>query len=226
MSSAARAWLPDGAFERSAARRVLSPVLEAWSNDWFVDAMISLADVREADRATGLHGLVVDRPGQPTTISLTARGKRLLFETACSVDLAEIELSDTDRRLVDILVEEIASDLLARLDAMLEVPRVHDTPSHSLVLTLKGRDLLTINVSRSLLASWLKSGMPQPRGREGTLTKRSRAIGETTLSLDAVVGSASIALADLTHLAIGDILILDQALDAGVAMTLSSSGRP
>lgn len=223
-SESARAWLPDSAHGVEQGRRAFDAIIAAWSSDWIEGqkAVIALARLAERGSPANDKALIADK-GE-VEVGISARAKRLLFETICAVDLAEVELGEVEHKLIDALVQRALDDLAERLAGQAEAA-AHAPRDVQLGITLAGRELFGVRMTRALFAVRLKASLAKGAAqRRHPLLRRQRALGRLTIPLRAIVGRGSLSLSELHALGRGDILLLDQQADEGVALEVVGSG--
>jgi len=225
MMTGARAWLPDTALGLERARAVLEPALAVWAERWLgTAARVVVKSVGARETSPDPRALQIGDAASGPAILLPARGKRLLLETVCAVDLAAVELGLKDHALIDAMAIGIAEDLIAALGTG-DVGGEPDVVRLSLGLALNGRDLLTIEVSRPWLAAEVRTLVSPSRARSPRLARRRAAIGASPVTIDALLGRGSLSLAELHSLAPGDVVLLDRNVAQGVELVVAASAR-
>jgi len=220
----ARAWLPDGALGLDRVRAALQTALAGWAERWFgATANVGVKTVVLRETSSDPRAIRIGGSDTGPAIRLPAKGKRLLLEAVCTVDLAMVELGPNDHALIDAMATEVAEDLIAALGAGDVGGK--DEVWLGLGLGLNGRDLLSIEVPRAWLAAKVRALVQPSRARPPRLTRRRAAIGDSTVALEARLGRGALSLAELHSLAIGDVVLLDRAVEQGVDLILAGSAQ-
>jgi flagellar motor switch/type III secretory pathway protein FliN len=216
----ARAWLPAGALDLARIQRLYEGRLAAWSSLWFVGSTARLSDMRGEEPDAGAEG-----HGPGVKLSLSPKGRRVLFEAACAVNLAELELSDADRVLVDAFTDKMATHLLEAMDLAGDDAAANDHRWRKLNIRVTEKDALALYVSEALLVQHLKANIERPRRRLAPISARSAAVAKSNVSLEGVLGHGSIPMGDFETLAQGDVIVLDERIEDGATLILAQTGR-
>jgi flagellar motor switch/type III secretory pathway protein FliN len=188
----AREWLPDGALPGRALSAALEEAVERWSKAWFADRPLALRRIDSAAPAPCGGGTLArralaagaqDQAGTPADTALLAALERRIL-----ADLEETALGAVTGRRP------------ASAEAVLSV-QVGDSDG----------DLASVAISREAAIRFRKGAMPAPRKRP-QVAQRRRALGSVRVAVEARLGSAEVALAELRSLAPGDVIVLDRAL--------------
>jgi flagellar motor switch/type III secretory pathway protein FliN len=227
LTQRARNWLPKSAFSDDAVIAALSGPVALWSERWIARAHVAISAVRVLDgmaRApAGTQSLRIE--GAVVDAELAGRGKRLLLEAMLDIELAGQTLIEGDHHVLDSLAVRALDDLVATLDDTLDAEReCDDGVVVALVLSIAGSEMATVRVCDSAIASLLKARLGGAGKPDRAPRERMTALGPLRIVADGVLGHAELALTDLKGLAVGDVLILDQALQEPVALRLSGTG--
>jgi len=224
MSETARSWLPETAFSLDRARRAFDAIVGGWATDWFEGRTAAIAQVNFGERAGPASDKDLFASNAGVELRIGPRAKRLLFETICAVDLTEVELGEIEHKLIDALLQRALDDLADRMAMPVESALI-ETPDVRMGVSLAGRDLLGIHMTRSLFTARLKAALPKSSAqRRPPLHRRQRALGRLNVPLRAIVGRGSLSLSELRALALGDIVLLDQQANEGVALEVAGAG--
>lgn len=203
-------WLPEEVFAPAAVKALFEPVVDAWSQNWFVKAgpVVSSVEFVEAaaPAAQRLSGKVV-------CLELHGRGKRYLLEAALGLDLTEHQLIDGDRRLLEEFASEILGDLIQRLESDIRAVVAADGDQVAAVLSMGPSEVLSILYPRHLLVSRLRNGFGPPAPSRGPLGARTAALKTSRVTANAILGRVELSMDEIEGLAVGDVLVLDRSLD-------------
>ena len=220
---AAKDWLPAGAFSEEAVKAVLAETVERWSKRWFAKGTAAIATVHRAVIAepSSQSRLVT---GTVAEAELTGRGKRALIEASLDAELAGQALSEGDHAVLDAFAGAAVQDLVALLD---EKFRSDDDEGARLRigLSLFGSDLLAVTLPRHVLVAAIRGRLGRSRLNTETPKSRLGALAGTTVTAEAVLGEVELALGDLNALGVGDVVILDRALQDPVELRLAAGQR-
>jgi hypothetical protein len=230
-----RDWLPLEAIAGDSVRERLGVWASAWSERWFPGgggAISSLTATPGGQRADGDGPWTVHRTAVATRFarSTTAR----VVERALGVRFEGLVLSAPDRRLIADFSRRVAEDLAVSLEAVLDISGAELEPPQSLVdpwgplggatiAISDGRDhLLSVAVPLERMIRFCKAGLSSTPAASEAAKPMRLALGPTIVTLEANVGRAQLSLADLRGLAAGDIIVLDNDLEAGIELSLPS----
>lgn len=224
MSVEARSWLPEGAFGTATVDAVLADVLCAWSAQWFARRTATVSYVRPHDAAHAAPG-TAQLLGERAALQLPARGKRLLLEALLDTDLSQQILGEGDRRVLDDLTGQVLDDLVVRLDKFFEAEARHDEERRLSVGVVFGTgELLIITVPDHILVPALRARVSRSEQARAPLRKRLQALAETKIVAEAVLGHVELSMSDIEALDVGDVLVLDRALEEPIDLYVS--GKP
>jgi flagellar motor switch/type III secretory pathway protein FliN len=223
VTDSVREWLPAGAFTTETLRAALAPPVEEWALCWFGAAAAWIAE--------GGHG-----GAQTTSVSGAARGarvvldgpgRRALLELALAVELGGASLNELDRRLLDAVADRLVEDLLERVERHLGDPAAahRGQPEASVRLASRAGDMGFLHVAAGALVPLLKRRMARYLP-VGTLGDRRRTLEAVPVAVEAVLGRVELTVDELDGLAVGDVLVLDRALDAPVDLRVGACGAP
>ena len=238
MSQSVREWLPPGAGESAALRRLVGEAVGAWAAKWFVRADATAAGFAAAHgtaprRACGWRagGAVATSQSAPETLRLAG--------LALGADPEPLVLSEADSDLIGRFTAAVAADLAASLEHALGIePAAADAAAPAedpfagdggLVFTVSDRaerPLLQAAIPAAALVPFLKGAMAPPRKRPAPLARLGRAFEATSVRVEARLGETTLPLGDLAGLAVGDVLILDRPVEDGAELAIARSGRP
>lgn len=226
MSVVATRWLPDSAFTPAAIDAALADLLRDWSIRWF-EGQISVDAVTLGSTGHRLPQVTqIGASGRTCSTTALGRVKRALLEKLLGLSLQGCTLGEADHRLLDALGREAMDDLLSQIDLWADKQRadggVHDQVAVS--LCADGMEIMQLLIARETLASALKSAVKPVVTLASDLTKRTSALGDTDVRVEAVLGSGKISFADLSQLAVGDVLLLDQATEEAAELRLTGTG--
>ena len=238
MSGVAQPWMPPEALVREAVRAPLDAAVRRWSARWFAGRSVGvprLAAVAASERPRG--DWRVFRRAVAIDCSRQVRTRIADWALDCSLD--RLSLAEADRKLVDAFEREVLRDLSLTVEDTLGLPGdwrpVPDSPVEPLgrlggatagLADDRGAPLLTLALPQTCLLPLCRETLGPPRPAEEPLDSRLRALASTPVALEAVLGRAEVALADLKALAPGDVLVLDTRLDGPALLRLAGAGHP
>ena len=238
MNIRVRDWLPDDVIAHEVVREAVEQAIAQWSARWFVGpyagvASIILAsgDLRQENDEMGWRRY---RSG------IAVRGSRQalsrLVERALDVSAEISTVTQADRHVLQALERTILEGLTEEIEQAFDLPgalrqeplRIRDplADDGGLVICLSepsGREGLSLAVPVDIAVRKIKSHLgPAPR-RSEVLQPLAAALGGVSLGLEARVGRVELSLSELTELAVGDVLVLDRALDQAVDVVGATS---
>lgn len=230
MATLARPWLPDGAIARGAAALPLAEAVRDWAATWFAGGGAVRVDVADRiastakdswfwssadDAAIGaddglvatVAALMIGKPDDGT--ALTADDVALLAR------VAEPCLGDLRRRIGELVGVEHPWRPVAVDGPMARRWRV----------SFAGRSMLTLAIGESAIIRRVRATMPPaapPRPTQPT----SVALAAQLVDVSARIGGGRITTAELAALGIGDVVVLDRAVDQPVEIAIERRRQP
>lgn len=215
------AWLPIDTPAPAALDHKLSAIVADWSQAWFAGEQITIGSL-------GLVGAVRDRtwstPGDGLMLGFSPNAIRSVGNQV--LDLVETATEQRDHELIEEIGEAALADLRVRLAAFVSS---HDATGWRPVIDPPGgsgwrfainpRGVFTIALSPMLFATLARRELP--REDRSPLADAAAALAATSVSVTAGLGSCRLALADMRSMAIGDILVLDAAIDDPVPIAIN-----
>lgn len=234
-----QSWLPKSALLDGHLDREVARVAAAWLENWFpvrtdLTVLLSLA---LNEKETAETSVFWRSQSGDLGFFLSEEGRRVFFAQATGIALGKKRLSEQDDALLDrLLVRSLAAfrPMLAGLfgcrigpDEPLALARgLKALPSDGgyvfSVLLLPSTPLVHILVPQDLAIRARKAHLPRV-SQSLVVDARRRALARLEINVGAFVGEASLAIGDLQGLSSGDILILDQPIDACALMTVNGS---
>ena len=237
-----------GASACSRLEAQLAPVLQAWRTDWMPASSAGITAtlrvqpldlVHAAPRATVEAAVLHSAPDAGACLLLKAtsqrralavewipgtdRARQLSTPSPMSEALAERALDALQVRLLGARVGLGAQALpMAELDALLAAWGRAGSGAASVVITL-GACVLSFVVDGQRAA--VAAGETQPKAAQGGLAPRQAGVSNARLRLRAQLGHASLAIESLCTLQPGDVLRIDQRLDAPLVLA-TERGEP
>ncbi len=236
MSGNVREWLPPGAAESGAVRRLVGEAVGQWAAKWFVRAEAAPAGFA-ATRGAAPHRACGWRSGGAAATSQSAAETLRLAGLALGADPEQLVLSEADRDLIDRFTAAVAADLAASLDRALRLePAAAGTSTEDpfadeggLVFTITDRaerPLLQAAIPAAAMVPFLKGAIAPPRRSASPLARLGRSFESTAVKVEARLGAATLPLGELAGLAVGDVLILDRAVADGAELAIAPAGPP
>ena len=221
-----RAWLPDAALTLDRISAALSVCLQEWAEAWIGDA-VTAAQVQFSDAAqisTQVGRIHV--AGSATSISSEGRAKRALLEALLGSSLHGHVLTERDHRLLDGLAGRALQDLVARCD---DLGRATDLPAaaaRAAIVTLRcpAGEIAKLELPHSALAGLVKASLGDNHGKPMSISSRVEALGEAAVEIEAVLGENILRFEDVAGLAVGDVLLLDRALEEPAQIRIAQAG--
>ena len=192
--------------------------IAAWSGTWFAAAGWQAASTFRPDDAEtwtvlsqGTAGTLVGRPRARLELALALFGGR-----------ARPNPTDADLVLLRRLAGRAIDDLQTRLDTALPAT-AGSGPVWRLSIGPGPRPPLAIEIPQASLVA-LARRSTSPRAARGVLTPRHDAVADRPLRCAALLGTATLAVKDIDALEPGDVLLLDQPVDAAIPLLVE--GKP
>jgi flagellar motor switch/type III secretory pathway protein FliN len=234
----ARVWLPLGAAAHAAVQAAIGSAVAAWSERWFAKRRVMVLSYTPTPAAGAslepmgwriFPGGVAISPSRTTTARLLGWALDVAYEQTL--------LTETDRELVRMFEAKAVEDLVLTLQAALGMePTVEGAGSADQPFAELGGLLLMLGSEEGI--PLMAAGLPLERlaklcrsrvGRRATTSAppqdRIAALARVPIRLEAELGRVELSLADLAGLAVGDVLVLDAAVEGGEGITLSSGGK-
>lgn len=241
MSLARHDWLPLGALDHASVRAPIEAAVAAWSEHWFARRRVAAVAVqaldvgdpqarRDATDGGGWRGL---RNG--LTLSLSRRASARLVGWALDADLEVLAPAGLDRRIVEAFEKTLIDDLLARVAAAAGLASAAGelapaagpfaAPGGLVVgLADQGAPWFWLGVPFATALGLRRSALSPSRPPTAPLSSRAAATASTPLRLEARLADVEMTLADLSTLAVGDVLVLDQLADSPAQLRLAGGG--
>lgn len=226
MTPIASAWLPETAFTPTAIDAVLGDLFASWSEHWF-DGRITVGAVRPSLAGHHLPQITqIDVTGCRSSATVSGRAKRSLLEKLLGLGLQGCSLSEKDHRLLDALAKNAMEDLIAHSDAWSENHGISNDSENqlTLVLCVDGAEILHLQLHRSALAAAVRIRSAKSSMSSSRTESRDVALAKTPLTVNAVLGVGKVSFADLSELAVGDVVLLDRPIDGAIDLTLAING--
>jgi len=226
-------WLPDSALQASGLDAEIGDAVRAWSQKWFAGA-----NWRTQGNLTALASPPADRVlllDNDLALTIGSGAKEALAGAMLDRAVVREELTDTDRTLIDGLVQACIDDLGTRIGQIFRLATdarwseastatsAIDRPRGCAIAGEQRRAPIHLLVAADLVVEHARRGVP-PAVSAGGLTPLPEALGEQPIDVAACLGACTLAYGDVAQLAVGDVLILDRALDAPLGLALD--GRP
>ena len=227
MTGSAYSWLPATAFTPSAVNAVLENALVGWAGRWFVGT-VAVGAVYAGLTGPRLPQVTqIDAAGRGATAIALGRTKRVLLEKMLGLSLQGCTLNQHDHQLLDSLGKMALTNLVEQIDGWLETygPDASGSEQLTLTLSVEGGEILQLDLPRSALAATLRANATA-LGSPQKLNRRADALGDTAVSVDALLGVSSVSFADFAHLTVGDVLLLEGTTEDPARLRLAMTGSP
>jgi hypothetical protein len=236
MSEAFSAWLPRGAVDAPAVRRLVADTAESWSRKWFAAGALSAEGFEAVPR--GAWQPAPDWRVYGSAVALAPCGSALipLAGLALGAEPERLVLSEVDRDIIGRFTTGIAADLALSLERALGLDPPGEAAEKAvedplagggLAFALEngvGTPLLRAAIPVSAIAGFVKGRLPPARAR-APLGRLARALGATPVRIEARLGRTVVPLGELAGLAPGDVLVLDRAIARGAGLALDRAGH-
>ncbi len=227
MRGSVRPWLPAEAAGNVAVRAAIEVAVADWSTHWFQNGQLALSgwDIGRIDRMSEASVWSGEKAGLQAVCS--ARASQRLAAIALDATSDVFDNNERDRSFLSHLTQRIVADLIDRLKALLGAQEIASGPvaERCFVATVSdGSDaLLRVAIPVSHLIGICRTHLPRPQPAREKPKPILPALGATQVRLAATLGVSTLSLADLRSLAVGDVLVLDQALDQHTPVSFAGS---
>lgn len=231
-----RAWLPSQALERADLDDELGEMLGLWSRKWFAQGEWRASAPLSADRPADVSELCWWALADGLAIAVAPDATHAVA-SAMLGDLPGGGLTEGgDLELAGKLADACLADLKKQLQRLLRLPEEdgwreseigapfpHEPAYFAAIVAGAGRPRLCVAVTRELLISRIKAGLsiavfPIELG------SLSDGLERQTVDVGARIGGCELSLCELDALGVGDVVVLDHALD--LPLELALDGRP
>lgn len=237
MIDEARPWLPASALTGGPIREGLEATVRSWGERWFVASDARVTDI-SACPAEVMAGSDAEwrMPGQLVCVSASRTSTQHLLQRALAVSLEGLILTELDRSVTKAFAAKVMDDLAQSIEALLDPVSRGDgmssqipvRPNHdALVIQVSdGRtSLLSVAAPFEALVALRKASLSPPQRPAPLSVSLMQALRDQPIRVEAILGSASISLADLDTLARGDVLVLDSVIAEGGALQLADGNQ-
>lgn len=223
MTGQARDWLPTGAFTLDAVRASMGALIAHWSDRWFLNVRAEIGNVRlSKQNSRSAHSLTIR--GITAEAELSGPGKRSLLEAALNTDFSGAVLTASDHEILNALASETVKNLLTIVDSALGQDCDRDGPKLSVAIRAGGGEMIELILpSGSLVQAIKRTVSNTPDFRKPT--PRTEALKPIKLVAEGLLGRANLTLDDLRNLSIGDVVVLDAALESAVELRLHGTRK-
>lgn len=236
MTSSAIDWAPLETMDGAGLRRVLQVPVDAWGEAWFGEPK---ARVEEPRLGRG-HLRSPPEGGRWTPLAprlaLAITGRMRLAMAGMALGGGEaLFVTEADRQIGEGLARRMTEDLAARLWAILAPGEAPDGPIATPLFDEMGGAMVAVRWAGDGERIWIAipaalalvhlRDRPRADGSgRSPLAPRFRAVADQTATLDVILGAARLTPDELTHLAVGDVLVLDTALQGRVRLSRPGGG--
>lgn len=241
MTDQARDWLPVDVASRAPVRDAVNDVVRDWSQDWFADHGLRANRFRTSSDGIRLRSEAEGwrTYGGALAIAATTHAVSKLASWVLDAPLASLELTGHDSAVIGRLEHVLLDDLSARLEGLLGLPardradaapvgrQFNSAQRVEIAITDDtGALVLSLTLPFESMLPLCKASLP-PRSRaEPPLGDLLAALASTPVEIEATFGEAEVGMVELRKLAVGDVLVLDRPLDAGVRFDVPGSDAP
>ncbi|GLK50154.1 hypothetical protein GCM10017620_31280 [Brevundimonas intermedia] len=228
MTSPVWRWAPDRALLDEGTLGWLDGIIAAWSDRWFAQGRVRRRGLERSTGASASTSLFAAR----ASLETSPAQRDHLAELALDIEVARLEATPADQALLDGLVETAVADLTRAVEAAIGGDAADPAlalggPSGRVVFPLSdetGRLVGALAVARASLVQARLGALAPPAPASAPLVAMSAAIADTPVTLTVHAGTALLSLAEARELGVGDVVVLDRALDA--AFDLLSAAHP
>ena len=220
-------WLPIGHLTSTAVTNLVGRVVSDWSEAWFSESQIKLSLLRPADGQASRKDW---SPCGPCRLGVTRSGRLKLALLALDASSEPQPMTDADLQIIEGVQAALVKDLGDRLARLLEVKSSAENEgqpgSDDLIATLwaENIEICQLSFCRNLIAALARRQAPPRRIHDEAPVSRIEALGPNRVALEAHFGSVELSLAEIRNLAVGDVLVLDTALNDPIALLLKPQG--
>jgi len=215
-------WLPETAITQTRIRAAFAGALGQWSQVWLAGGReVEISD-RPASIAAQDDGSFHFEAGA-VAFQLPATAKRYLLEAVLGEGLSGKSLTADDHRLLDKLAGKAVQDLISRLEALIPSASIPNGKMRRLGLFMAGHECGRFTFPAHALVALVKAGMKRSSISSPPLARRLTAIAPCEVEVEADLGHVLLKVDELRDLEPGDVLVLEQSLDALVSMRLATS---
>ena len=238
MTGRVRDWLPHGVVTHDVVRQTLEQAITQWGDRWFADVYASVTDMKSAYEAPGIENDDGGWRVYRSAVAIRTRRQALarIVDRALDIGTEGLNLTEADRYMLGELERNILENLAEEVEQAFGVPserkpapeRPRDALSDGggLLVSLtdpSGREVLTLAVPIDVTLPRIKAQLGTPAPRSEALQPLTRALSSVNVAIEAVVGRVELNLTELNDLAVGDVLVLDRALDQAVDIAAAGS---
>lgn len=218
-------WLPDEALKPAVFERTIAQIVGDWSSHWFSKTKASCRTKLREIGSGGPASLDWRSWGGECGICIDEGGRLALAEAMLDRSIAANAVQAADRPLLNDMAERCLDDLLGRLSWIIDRDRGPEMSSSSLahdqgmvwdIGLKKSGTSFSLIVHRSALVRWRKT--LAPKATAPALARVASALTSQPVRLDLDLGRGSLTIAELEDLAIGDVVILNSAVDSPLAV--------
>jgi len=235
-----RHWLPDDAIVPEAVRDPIARAVAQWNARWFVGDYACVAGLKSSSGAarneTDDTGWRVYR----TAVAIRSKtaAPTCMTDRAVDMETSGLHLSEGDHMLLKALGQHMIADLAETIEVAFglagetasELRLVRDPLADGggmlcILTDPSGREILGLAIPSHVVALHVKSTLGASVPRAEAVQSPVEALVRVPLLIEAVIGSAELNLAELADLSVGDVLVLDRAIDAPVEVAIADTHR-
>lgn len=236
-----RDWLPKEALDAAPVRAAVAGAVDDWSSAWFGERPFGEASFTnyggaDAPAAPGAGWLV-----HRAAVAIGCAADRLEALVGCALGAkpGQAPTTEMDRELFGGFAQRLIGDLAQkveqalRIDGAPQVPPVQAErplePLGGLAVELpdgRGRLWVALAIPLQAVVRFLKAAASRARPRPGLGGGMGQALRASAVVVEAVLGEAELALAELRGLAPGDVIVLDASVGRPAMLTLAGGEAP
>jgi hypothetical protein len=232
MTGDARDWLPTSALNGEGVRRCLADAVDRWAGKWFARLAVTMSRPDLRSGAAPEQPQSWQRYGSAVAMAASSSDLTRIAGFALAASPERLVLSEVDRGIIGRFTTAVLADLAAQLEQALGADAGEECPAVPVEDPFGGgggllfdlsegykRPLLRCAIPLAPLVGFRRSIIPASAARRAPIAPISRAVARTRLRVEASLGEAILPLGELAGLAVGDVLILDRAIEGGIGLT-------
>lgn len=224
MIAPVREWLPDSALFPSSLALEIDTAIHDWCTAWVGAPCLS----RESFGKTEKGAFPAARQIQ---LDLAQAGLDILIADVLGIEPSSPSLSSVEQQIIADFRAALVADFDARISVLFGLGDGHKNEGSGTSFRIglrhqSGVRFGDIHLCHDLLVTSRKRRAPAPRRPGIPLQSLSETVGHLQLELVALPGRAILPVADVRKLAVGDVLVLDQAVAQPISLCVDRHASP
>ena len=233
-----RDWLPLSVIMDDVVRDAIRSAVTLWSARWFVGEPVVVSGLKASSGAARnesddsgwrvCRAAIAIRSDRPALSRMVGRALDTHTEDMHLTEGDQALLQGMERRILDDLSETLEQAFSLAGELKRKPQKIWDPLCEgggllaSLVET-SGREILSFALPTHVIVPHIKAHLGPVAQKTEALQPLTKTLGDVPVSIEALIGSAELSLAEFNDLAVGDVLVLDRALDQPVDITGAGS---